>query len=153
VVASRFPQPLPCDGALELASLRLDGGLSELESAALDRHLGACARCAAAVAEIEAATELVRAAPLVPPSRRFELPRRPVRPVARLAAIAAVVALAIGFSALGAAIGGGPEQRSPTAPTDVAVLPGDDFGDLRRLPRGGEDGRVPAPPRRIGVPV
>jgi ferric-dicitrate binding protein FerR (iron transport regulator) len=153
VVESRFPQPLPCERGLELASLRLDGELSELESAALDQHLAACPRCTAAVVEIEAATALVRAAPLERPSRRLELPTRPVRPAARLAAVAAVLSLAVGFSVLGAAIGGGSEQRTPTAPDDVAVLPEDDFGDLRRLPRGGEDGRVPRPPRPIGVPV
>jgi anti-sigma factor RsiW len=153
MVAGRSPYAASCERARELASVRLDGELSELESAALGQHLDVCARCAATVAEMDALAEVVRAAPLERPSRRFELPKRPARPLARVAAVAALVALAVAFSVLGASIGGGPERRAPTAPQDVAVLPEDDFGDVRRLPRGGEDGRVPGPRRPIGVPV
>jgi anti-sigma factor RsiW len=152
MVVGRSPHPVSCERARELASLRLDGELSELESAALGQHLDACARCAAVVVDAEAFTRLLRAAPLERPSRRFELPKRPARPLARVAAVAAVLALAVGFSVLGASIGGGSERRAPTEPQDVAVLP-EDFGDLRQLPRGGEDGRVPAPRRPVGVPV
>ena len=144
---------VPCERVLELASLRLDGELSELESAALAQHLGACVRCAAAVARAEAVAELLRSAPLEEPARRVELPKRPARPLARVAAIAAVLVLAVAFSVLGAAIGGGSAPPAPTSPQDVAVVPEDDFGDVRRLPRDGEDGRVPVPPRPVGVPV
>jgi ferric-dicitrate binding protein FerR (iron transport regulator) len=153
MVVGRSPHPVSCERALELASLRLDGELSELERAALGQHLDACARCATAATEIETITAVVRAVPLERPSRRFELPRRPVPPRARVAAVAAVLALAVGFSVLGASVGGSPERRAPTAPQDIAVLPEDDFGDLRELPRGGEDGRVPGPRRPVGVPV
>jgi anti-sigma factor RsiW len=153
MVVGRSPHGVPCERVPELASLRLDGELSELGAAALGQHLAACPPCAEAVAEMEAATELVRAAPPERPSRRFELPARPARPLVRLAAIAAVLALAVGFSVFGAMVGGGSERRAPTAPNDVAVLPEEDFSDVRRLPRGGDDGRVPRPPRPIGVPV
>src|SRR5918992_3297019 len=108
MVAGRSPHPVSCERALELASLRLDGELSELERAALGQHLDACARCATAATEIETVTAVVRAAPLERPSRRFELPRRPVSPLARVAAVAAVPPLGLRLSGLGAAGRGGP---------------------------------------------
>ena len=56
------------------ASLRLDGELSELESALLDAHLGRCPDCAAATAAFGVASSTLRADPLAPVA--LALPRR-----------------------------------------------------------------------------
>jgi predicted anti-sigma-YlaC factor YlaD len=53
----------PCHKARSLASSALDGELSELEARLLDRHLAACAPCAAFAREIAGVTDLLRAAP------------------------------------------------------------------------------------------
>ena len=54
-----------CERSLQWISLDLDGELSQLERAALDRHLDACARCRAASDEVRSFTQLLREAPLV----------------------------------------------------------------------------------------
>jgi len=56
------------------ASLRLDGELSELESALLDAHLARCADCAGAIAAFGVASTTLRAEPLAPVA--LALPRR-----------------------------------------------------------------------------
>src|SRR4051794_19607041 len=57
-------RPPACDRARTWASLRLDGELSELETALLDAHVSRCADCRGAVAGIEAATVAIRTASL-----------------------------------------------------------------------------------------
>src|SRR5436190_431985 len=54
-----------CENAGQWISVRLDGELTELEAAALDRHLERCERCNAYAAELGSMTHLLRAAPLV----------------------------------------------------------------------------------------
>ena len=55
---SVLPRPsLPCERAREWASLRLDGELSQFESAMLESHLARCAACQAVVSETEAISE------------------------------------------------------------------------------------------------
>src|SRR5260221_8876006 len=74
--------PLLCERACRWASLRVDGELSELESALLDDHLGRCRSCrvfACGVEDVAAAlasARLERPAPLalVVPRRRRALP-------------------------------------------------------------------------------
>ena len=64
---SVLPRPsLPCERAREWASLRLDGELSQLESAMLESHLARCAACHAVVSRTEAFTTALRAAPSWP---------------------------------------------------------------------------------------
>jgi anti-sigma factor RsiW len=91
--------PAACERARLSASLRLDAELSELEAAHLDAHLARCAGCAAAVAAIEAATGMVRAAPLEPvrvaPAKRPARQRQSLRPF-----FVAAAAMVVGVSAV-----------------------------------------------------
>jgi hypothetical protein len=102
-----------CERAREWASLRLDGELSELETALLDAHLQRCAACSAFAVEIDTATLQLRTAPL----ERLEQPvTLPVRRTAgtlravQLGAAAALVAAAAGLGTLFGALGSGPQQ-------------------------------------------
>lgn len=92
--------PEVCNRTRQHVSLRLDSELSELEEALVTAHLGRCAACQAFAVDLEAFTESLRAAPLVEPSVRFQLPRRRARMgVARVstaAATAATAAIALG---------------------------------------------------------
>jgi predicted anti-sigma-YlaC factor YlaD len=95
--------PLPpndCTRAREAASTLLDAELSQLEAAHLDLHLDACADCRAYTAELAGVGALLRAAPLVQPSRPLFVAgrRRPPFVTVRVAAAAAVVVAATGAS-------------------------------------------------------
>ena len=89
-----------CERATQWTSLDLDGELTELERAALARHLERCDGCRAASAELGGFTKLLREAQLAEPSRpvvvaapgraRLRATRRAV--VAAVAASAAVIA-------------------------------------------------------------
>ena len=114
------------------ASLRVDGELSELESALLDAHLARCADCREVVAGFAVSTEVLRAAPLVQPApvavRRARAPHR-------FLASAAVAVVVIAGAILGGLVGGArtPEAAAPRA---VAVVASVDTPDqLRRLRR------------------
>src|SRR3954447_26712487 len=61
----RFWKANACDRATQWLSLELDGELSQLEQAALTRHLDGCARCSAVSADVRAFTTVLRNAPLV----------------------------------------------------------------------------------------
>jgi hypothetical protein len=117
----------------ELVSSALDGELSELQEALLDRHLEGCADCRAFAGSVGATAALVRAAPLERPARRFVPPARVVRfPVGRRLAVAAVVAAA----ALGSLIGS--TLRAPAPPEQPAPqlsFLSRDVQQLRDLPR------------------
>src|SRR5205085_9800663 len=90
-----------CERAMQWISLELDGELSQLERAALGRHLDACDRCRAVSADVGAFTSLLRDAPPVELRRPLVLPApRPTRAqVARRAAaslaFAALIAVAV----------------------------------------------------------
>ena len=93
-----------CERAREWVSLRLDGELSELESALLEAHLNRCAPCAAFAADVEGATLELRSAPLERLEQPVVLPlRRPARTVrvVQLGAAAALVAAAAGPASSG----------------------------------------------------
>src|SRR5438477_537085 len=60
-----------CDRAREWASLRMDGELSELESALLEAHLKRCEACGSFAVEVEAVALQLRAASL----ERIEPPK------------------------------------------------------------------------------
>jgi predicted anti-sigma-YlaC factor YlaD len=90
--------PTDCMRAREGVSARLDGELSELETAWVDGHLVECAVCAAFAAEIAAGAAVLRSAPLEPAPAVFVPHRRRV-PLALTAAVASlVVAAAAGTS-------------------------------------------------------
>ena len=61
----RWRKTSPCERAAQWISLRLDGELSELEEAALDRHLEACPRCLALSARVGGFTWMLREQPLL----------------------------------------------------------------------------------------
>jgi predicted anti-sigma-YlaC factor YlaD len=92
-----------CERARALGSARLDGPLSELERADLERHLGECHACRQVVDEMSALTDRVRTAPL----RRAPLRTQPQMPARssrrrRLGITAGVAAAAATAAAMGA---------------------------------------------------
>jgi anti-sigma factor RsiW len=94
-----------CDRWLRTISLRLDGEASELEVAALDRHLAVCPRCREVAAETLAFTNLLREAPLVPLERRVvvESSHATRKRVVRRATAGILVAAALSSVGLGLA--------------------------------------------------
>jgi len=108
--------PTDCTRAREAASTLLDGELSQLEAAHLDLHLEECAECRAYTAELAGVGALLRAAPLVQPSRPLftAARRRPTFLSVRVAAAAALVIVATGTSfAVGQRLGS--HDSNPTA--------------------------------------
>jgi anti-sigma factor RsiW len=127
-----------CDRARAWASLELDGELSQLESALLASHVRRCAPCATAVAEMRAATSLLRAAPPEALSRPLTIAAPPARrrPLAvRLALAATLAALAASLGVLAGSVGGDSPRPAPPAGGDIALLPTQDEerDDSRRL--------------------
>jgi predicted anti-sigma-YlaC factor YlaD len=144
--------PGPCERARQWSSLRLDGELSELEEALLEKHLESCALCEAFDAGLRTSTELLRTAPLARPSVGFELPAaKPERiRTSRVAAIAAV----LGAAALGSVVGStlqGPAPSSDRPGAQVSFLTRD-VSQLRQIPRG-ERVAPNAPPHQPGGPA
>ena len=92
-----------CERAMQWISLDLDGELSQLEQAALARHVDACDRCREVTTEVSAFTQLIRAAPLVELERPVAVaaPRRARAQVARRAAVSLAFAALAGVAALG----------------------------------------------------
>lgn len=122
-----------CARARFWASLRLDGELSELESALLDSHLERCAECSAVTRDFGALTHDLRARPLerVAPVAvsRARSPRRAFVG----AAIAAVVAAGV---LLGGLVRGQVSHDALPTPHVVAVVASLDTPDqLRKLRR------------------
>ncbi len=108
----------PCDRARNWVSLRLDGALSELESAMLDRHLAGCAECRRFDADVAASTARLRAAPLETPVARFGLPARSRR--GRLVALQGVGTMAAALAAALTLVSGG---SRPTPPAEGGAAP------------------------------
>jgi anti-sigma factor RsiW len=104
----RRQQTKACERAGQWISLRLDGELSELEGATLDRHLDRCAACSAVAAELTGITRLLRSAPLLevgrelaevePRRRRLRVVLRPALVTAMMSAAAAALLLLLGGS-------------------------------------------------------
>ncbi len=95
----RWRRTTACERALQWISLDLDGEASELETAALRRHLGHCEACAAVSGETAGFTELIRLAPpaavgapvavAVPHTRRARIARRTAATLVLAAALGA----------------------------------------------------------------
>ncbi len=81
---SRWWRTNTCERAAQWISLDLDAELSQLEQAALARHLGRCARCQAVSTEVSSFTRMLREAPLI------ELERELAYPAPRRARVRAV---------------------------------------------------------------
>ena len=94
----------------------MDDELSRFEHVLLGAHLAVCRDCRRFADDVRWQTETLRAAPLVPLSRRLTLPgrrswRRPALGVSTVAAVAAsVAALAVGL-------------RAPSTQTDTGNTP------------------------------
>jgi len=91
--------PTDCMLARESASARLDGELSELESARFDAHLRRCADCSAYADEIGAIAARLRGAALERPGQQVVLPRRRVLSGARMQVAAAAAAVVVAAAA------------------------------------------------------
>ncbi len=121
-----------CERARFWASLRLDGELSEIESALLDAHLARCAGCRELAGGFEASTAALRSAPLarIAPIA-VDLPRAPHRLLASIAVAAVIV--------VGVVAGGlvrGQVSHNAATPRAVAVVASFETPDqLRTLRR------------------
>jgi predicted anti-sigma-YlaC factor YlaD len=123
-----------CDRAREYASLRLDGELSDFESALLDSHIERCPSCRAFADDLVGVTDRLRTAPLEQHSIAMEFPRRryaALRGIQVSAAAAAVVSV-VGIGTLLGLL-----HSSATTPARAAKLgsmAGEkrEFRDLRR---------------------
>jgi predicted anti-sigma-YlaC factor YlaD len=65
-----------CERTRLWLSLALDSEISDLEEAAVRRHVERCTTCAIIAAEFRGITEVLRAEPLDEPRRRFAVPVR-----------------------------------------------------------------------------
>jgi ferric-dicitrate binding protein FerR (iron transport regulator) len=92
-----------CERAQQWISLELDGELSELEQAALARHLDACSACRAVSAHVGGFTWLLRDAPLVEVERPVLAPR-PQTARARVGRGVAALAFAVAVGAVAASL-------------------------------------------------
>jgi predicted anti-sigma-YlaC factor YlaD len=110
-------QPVECERARHLASLGLDGELSEVEQALLRAHVGRCAACACFARDLGGLTQELRAAPLQRPvgESRSHRRRATVRAL-QLGAAAAAVALAAGLGGLAGSL----STHSSSPPAQVA---------------------------------
>ena len=107
-----------CERTREYLSAALDGELSEVEGAALDGHLAACADCRAYAARSSSITRVVRTTPLQDlgfaitlPSRRFAVARK-----LQVAAAAAALVATVGLSAVVGSIGSTHASRHESQP-------------------------------------
>jgi predicted anti-sigma-YlaC factor YlaD len=136
-----------CDRAREYASLRLDGELSDFESALLDSHIERCPSCRAFAEDLGGVTERLRTASLAKPLIVLTLPQRrfaALRTMQASAAAAAVVSV-VGIGALFGML-----HSNASAPGRVAKLGSmaqekREFRDLRRAVL-----TAPHPERRPG---
>jgi ferric-dicitrate binding protein FerR (iron transport regulator) len=130
---SVLPRPsLPCARAREWSSLRLDGELSQLESAMLESHLARCAACHEVVFQTEAFTTALRASPLEALRRPIAIPRAAAMRAARVTAAAAVMLVAAGLgSVFATSLPSSATQHAAPAP---ALVDSDDrlLRDMRR---------------------
>src|SRR5439155_23151048 len=123
-----------CARARFWVSLRLDGELSELEGALLEAHLARCADCAAFAAGSDAATIVLRGAPL---ELTAPVVVRVPRPGKRVLAMVTAAAL-VGAAAVLGALGDGTRSThgsSVTARAVAVVATVDTPDQLRRLRR------------------
>jgi predicted anti-sigma-YlaC factor YlaD len=119
---------LLCDRSREWLALRLDGDLSEFETALLTAHVQRCESCRTFGAELAGITGELRAAPLERPSRPVAVPRLrrrlPIRQL-QLGAAAAVLVVAAGAASLyGTLRGSGQPALTAAASVEHAPMVG-----------------------------
>ena len=119
--------------------MRLDGELSELEGALLDRHLESCPACVAFDSRLRSAARTLRVTPAESPAHPIAIPSQPRRRVAvpsgrRVAVVAIAAALALG-SLVGSQLQR-PASGSPVQEPRFSQLTRSDMNQLRQIPRG-----------------
>jgi predicted anti-sigma-YlaC factor YlaD len=144
--------PAVCERARLWSSLRVDGELSELESALLDSHLGRCDSCRTFARSVEGTTAALTAAPVETPDVHAHVVRGPRRvsgslrsaAITSVVAVVAAVAVAAGISAPSSA-----RAAKPVAMVHTVDTP----NELRTLRRAGLVARPQAQlPRNRLVP-
>jgi hypothetical protein len=144
------PRSGPCERSRQWSSLRLDGELTELEQALLEKHLETCGDCRGFDLQLRSTTHLLRTAPAEVPAARFEVPQRRLRlPVSRRLAFVAVVAAAALGSLVGSSLDRSPPSKDQRAP-QLSFLTRD-LNQLRQLPRQQQQKPV-SPGRQPGSP-
>jgi|SRR5512132_4027777 anti-sigma factor RsiW len=133
----RLVKPLTkqCERARECASLRLDGELSEFESALLNAHLARCEACRAFADELVGVTTVLREAPLETLERPVALPTRRRISARRPVEIAAAAALMLTALSVAGALRTA-QSSSPSlnfgSPGVSAAAESREFSDIRR---------------------
>lgn len=140
-----------CERARQWSSLRLDGELSELEGALLEKHLETCGSCVSFDERLTATALSLRTTPPEPPRVGFQIPKRTrvSFPASRRVAVAAIAAaLALG-SLVGSMLHRPAANPAPEGP-QISFLTRD-VTQLRQIPRGTHLA-PPAPARDPGEP-
>jgi Putative zinc-finger len=127
-------QTWACDRARQAVSLDLDGELSQLELAFLERHVRRCEPCAAFATELRGVSEQLRAAPLLPLARPIELPlRRRVGLSARRVGAWAGAGAAAAAALLAVMVLPAQQRVHRIGPTPTPVIVQSNNDDLRDL--------------------
>jgi anti-sigma factor RsiW len=125
---------LECRRTRELVSLRLDGELSELDTARLETHLAECFDCRELEGELDGLTLALRTAPLEALERPISLPQRirwSIRPL-QVGAAAAAIAVAAGLAGVVGTVRAHPEQPKYVSGTSGPADTVDAFRSIRR---------------------
>ena len=140
-----------CERARQWSSLRLDGELSELEGALLEKHLETCGSCVAFDERLTATALSLRTTLPEPPRIRLQIPKRTrvSFPVSRRVAVAAIAA-ALGLGSLVGSMLHRP-AATPAPESPLISFLTRDVSQLRQIPRGTHIA-PPAPARDPGEP-
>jgi predicted anti-sigma-YlaC factor YlaD len=150
-----------CERTREWATLRLDGEISEFETAIMQSHLERCPACSGFAEDVAAITAGVRSTPLEPLTHPVEVgsPRRlrlPLRHV-QVAAAAALVVLATGLGSVYGALHRTEHPGPSTTPHRAPVGMADESLFLRKLrvadlrPDGPPPIGVTKPPLEVSI--
>jgi predicted anti-sigma-YlaC factor YlaD len=137
MAGAQFPlENRRCERARQWSSLRLDGELSELEGALLEKHLETCGSCMSFAERLTATALSLRTTPPEAPRIRFQIPKRTrvSFPASRRVAVAAIAA-ALGLGSLVGSMLHRP-AASPTPESPQISFLTRDVSQLRQIPRG-----------------
>jgi predicted anti-sigma-YlaC factor YlaD len=152
MAGAQFPlENRRCERARQWSSLRLDGELSELEGALLEKHLETCGSCVSFAERLTATALSLRTTPPEAPRIRFQIPKRTKVPfpASRRVAVAAIAA-ALGLGSLVGSMVHRPAANPAPEGPQISFLTRD-VSQLRQIPRGTHMA-PPAPARDPGEP-
>jgi predicted anti-sigma-YlaC factor YlaD len=152
MAGAQFPlENRRCERARQWSSLRLDGELSELEGALLEKHLETCGSCVSCAERLTTTALSLRTTPPEAPRIRFEIPKRTKVPfpASRRVAVAAIAA-ALGLGSLVGSMVHRPAASPVPEGPQISFLTRD-VSQLRQIPRGTHMA-PPAPARDPGEP-